>query len=209
MYAKRCLRPSEYWTRPNGETIVPRASHERIRNEAASLQFILDNTDIPVPKLYGAFEADGASWLITEFIEGVDLSALPEEQKPIVIKELENHLAKLRVLKSNTVGGPTGIIALPYRVTLATEQDVWNLKQSSKEEYVFCHNDLAQHNVIVDPETLKIKAIIDWEYAGFYPEFFEGKFYLRPGPSDALEKYNEKSDTSTLVGFLNGLHVTV
>ncbi|KAK0612292.1 hypothetical protein B0T17DRAFT_620511 [Bombardia bombarda] len=27
-----------------------------------------------------------------------------------------------------------------------------------KGNYVFCHNDLGQHNVIVDPETLKINA---------------------------------------------------
>jgi hypothetical protein len=31
-----------------------------------------------------------------------------------------------------------------------------------------------------------IKAIIDWEYAGFYPPEFERPFYLRPGPSIAL-----------------------
>ncbi len=28
-------------------------------------------------------------------------------------------------------------------------------------KYVFCHNDLGKHNVIVNPDTLKIKAIID------------------------------------------------
>lgn len=157
--------------------------------------------------MYGVFEDNGgACWLITEFIEGVDLATLSEEkQKLVVITELETHLAKLRGLKSSTVGGPTGIITPPYRVTLVTKQDRWNLKKkspSSNEEYGFCHNDLSQHNVIVDPDTLRIKAIIDWEYAGFYPDFFEGRFYRRPGPSDALEKYHEKSDTLKLVGFL-------
>lgn len=39
----------------------------------------------------------------------------------------------------------------------------------------------------MDPETLKIKAIIDWEYAGFYPQEFEGMFFCRPGPSTALD----------------------
>lgn len=42
------------------------------------------------------------------------------------------------------------------------------------------------NNVIVDPGTLQIKAINDWEYAGFYPPEFEFPFYQRPGPSVAL-----------------------
>ncbi|KAK4235309.1 hypothetical protein C8A03DRAFT_17940, partial [Achaetomium macrosporum] len=37
---------------------------------------------------------------------------------------------------------------------------------------VCCHNDLSQDNVIVNPETLKVDAIIDWKYGGFWPEWF-------------------------------------
>ena len=50
------------------------------------------------------------------------------------------------------------------------------MKPFESEELVFCHNDLS-NNVIVDPGALKVNAIIDWEYAGFYPEQFEGKFF--------------------------------
>lgn len=67
------------------------------------------------------------------------------------------------------------------------------------EEYVFNHGDLSQHNVLVDPTSLKITAIIDWEYAGFFPEYFEGAFYERPGPSAALG--DEVDDTQRLVDF--------
>ena len=52
-----------------------------------------------------------------------------------------------------------------------------------EEEFVFCHNDLGQHNVIVDPETLKIKAIIDWEFSGFFPHWFEAPLWEKPGPA--------------------------
>ncbi|KND86416.1 hypothetical protein TOPH_08962 [Tolypocladium ophioglossoides CBS 100239] len=38
-----------------------------------------------------------------------------------------------------------------------------------------------------DPSTLRIKAIIDWEFGGFWPEWFERPFWKRPGPSVALE----------------------
>ena len=56
-------------------------------------------------------------------------------------------------------------------------------------------------NVIVDPVSLKICAIIDWEYAGFYPDFFERKFYERLGPSVAME--GEADDSEKLLAFLN------
>ena len=52
----------------------------------------------------------------------------------------------------------------------------WKMKPFESEELVFCCNDLSTNNVIVDPETLKVNAISDSEYAGFYPAQFEGKF---------------------------------
>jgi Ser/Thr protein kinase RdoA (MazF antagonist) len=74
------------------------------------------------------------------------------------------------------------------------------LRPSGPDEFVFCHNDLSQQNVIVDPLSLKILAIIDWEYAGFYPEFFDRPFYKRLGPSIALD--GEEDDTEKLLDFL-------
>ncbi len=45
----------------------------------------------------------------------------------------------------------------------------------------------------MDPKTLKIKAIIDWEFGGFWPEWFERPFWERSGASYALE--GEEDDT--------------
>lgn len=77
----------------------------------------------------------------------------------------------------------------------------WPRQASDKKEYVFCHNDLSQPNVIVDPETLKIKGIVDWEYAGFWPEWFEMRAWMRLGPSIALE--GERDNVPELLKFLN------
>jgi Ser/Thr protein kinase RdoA (MazF antagonist) len=74
------------------------------------------------------------------------------------------------------------------------------LKPSDRDEYGFCHNDLSQQNIIVDPDTLKINAIIDWEYAGFYPARLEWPFYTRLGPSVAGK--DEVDDSFELLGFL-------
>ncbi len=68
------------------------------------------------------------------------------------------------------------------------------------EDLVFCHNDLSTHNVIVDPATLKVRAIIDWEYSGYYPLEFEGMYFRRPGPSVALE--GEPHDEDHLVDIM-------
>lgn len=80
---------------------------------------------------------------------------------------------------------------------------VWNMKPSEKEDLVFCHNDMSAPNVIVNPKTLEILAIIDWEYAGFYPNEFEREFFKRAktGPSVPME--GEKDDVEILQNILN------
>jgi hypothetical protein len=52
----------------------------------------------------------------------------------------------------------------------------------------------------VDPETFT-KAILEWEYAGFFPEYFETPFYRRPGPSVAIN--GERDDVDDLLPFFN------
>jgi hypothetical protein len=64
---------------------------------------------------------------------------------------------------------------------------------------------LSPSNVIVDPDTLKINAIIDWEYAGFYPPEFDRPFYKRRGstvgPSVALD--GEVDDAEALTDIID------
>lgn len=198
-FIKRSLRPREYRTGNRGLHIPP-LGRERIMNEAESLQFIRQHTDIPVPTVYCHFLDDEAYYIVTEYVDGINMADLPEEQKPIVCEELERHRAKLKTLRSSRLGGPSGIVIPPYRVLKLAEADKWNLEPSTTDDYVFCHNDLSQHNVIVDPKSLKINAIIDWEYAGFFPPNFDYPFYHRPGPSVAIN--GETDDSFALLRFL-------
>lgn len=39
--------------------------------------------------------------------------------------------------------------------------------------YHFVHGDIGTHNIIMDVATLQVKALIDWEYAGFYQAGWE------------------------------------
>ncbi|KAJ1957792.1 hypothetical protein GGI12_004923 [Dipsacomyces acuminosporus] len=45
--------------------------------------------------------------------------------------------------------------------------------EQQPQAFVFSHNDLCSYNVLVNPETLTVTSIIDWEYAGFYPVEYE------------------------------------
>ena len=64
----------------------------------------------------------------------------------------------------------------------------------------YYHNDLLANNVIVGPDSLKIKAVIDWEHSGFFPSQFERKFCTRAGPSVTLP--GEVDDVDMLMGIM-------
>lgn len=198
-FVKRSLRPREFRTGYKG-LHVPRCGNERLKNEADCMKYVQQNTDVPVPKLFCDFEDDGAYYLVMEYVDGVGMNELSEEQKVIVKDELQRHLNTLHNLKSDRLGGPAGLVIPPYRVTLHTDNDTWTPTTSQDEELVFCHNDLSQPNVVVDPESLKINAILDWEYAGFYPLYFEGAFYERLGPSCAIKE--EPDDSQKLLEYM-------
>jgi len=107
----------------------------------------------------------------------------------------------MHTIKSKVMGGFLGDVIVPYRVGRAVLNDqVLKLREATTPEFVLCHNDLGQQNVIVDEKTLKINAILDWEYAGFYPPEFDRAFYLRPGPSVALQ--GEENDVPKLLEVL-------
>ncbi|KLU86779.1 hypothetical protein MAPG_05789 [Magnaporthiopsis poae ATCC 64411] len=194
-WIKRSLRPTE-WQKHGGFMFVPKFNTERILNEGACLRFVAEHTDIPVPRLHACFEDDGAAYLITEFVEGVALGQLEPAQQKMVVPELERHIAALKELTSAVWGGPDGLVLPPYRIMRKSKGHPWHMRRRNEKSLVFCHNDLSANNIIVDPYTLRIKAIIDWEYAGFFPAEFDRPFYLRPGPPVAL--HGEFDDVAML-----------
>lgn len=203
MFMKRTLRQSELQKNIKGEIIAPGRVLERSRNEAAALIFLGECSTVPVPKVYREFELDGAHCIIMEYIKGDLLADLKESSKPAVIEELQDHIKAMHSISASQIGGvsPPGLVCLPYRISRVAQIDENELKPFESDELVFCHDDLSQHNVLVDPETHVIQAIIDFEYSGFYPSFFESQFYRRVGPSIALN--GEDDDTDRLIGFIN------
>jgi Ser/Thr protein kinase RdoA (MazF antagonist) len=49
----------------------------------------------------------------------------------------------------------------------------WDVKTSSREEFVFTHGDLGPDNLRIDPDTLTVKCVIDWEHSGYFPSGFQ------------------------------------
>lgn len=61
---------------------------ERILNEAATLKFLKENSTAPVPDLHCCFEDDDAVYIVMEYVDGVRMDRLSDDQKVIVTKEL-------------------------------------------------------------------------------------------------------------------------
>ncbi|KIM38988.1 hypothetical protein M413DRAFT_29569 [Hebeloma cylindrosporum] len=101
---------------------------------------------------------------------------VPDDKKAPVIKVLEGYVAQLHTIKLDTMGGLSGGVIVPYRVALHTPQhQLLKPRKAPTAEFVPCHNDLGEQNIIADGTTLKIICIL---YAGLYPPF-ERAFYLR------------------------------
>ncbi|KAH9907007.1 hypothetical protein F4778DRAFT_724347 [Xylariomycetidae sp. FL2044] len=189
-FIKRTLRSHEWMT--TAWDWKPSANlPQRWTTDAAILEYLRKQTNIPLPRLQHTFEDDRAFYFSTELVPGVNMSDLSEEQKLVVTKEPLEHIKTLKTLRSDTPGVPgQSLLCAPNRVhsRFWKHHSCWRPKTGiAKGDYVFCHNDLGQHNVIVDPETLKINAILDWEYGGFWPDWFEQPYWQRPGPGVPLE----------------------
>ncbi|KAI0310999.1 kinase-like domain-containing protein, partial [Amylostereum chailletii] len=204
VWIKRNVVPSEWQTNRFGDTIIPLMPSERLKNELKAMDFIRRHTDIPLPSVRSAFEDNERFYVILDHAPGIELADLPEDKKATAIAEVEKYLATLRELKSSKMGALDGPTCLPHRLAIAFPREEQErglaFRPDVPYELVFCHGDLSQHNVLVDEATLKVTAILDWEYAGFYPKEFEGLFYKRRGPSGAIG--DEVSDVPMLLEML-------
>ena len=200
-FIKRSLRSSEYITILKGNIYVLQLGRERLQNKAESLQFIRRVSNIPIPTIYSLFKVDSAYFLIMEYIDSVGISQLLEDQKKLIQPKINQYLNTLREIRSYKIGGPSRVIIPLYRVIDYIENNSQPQKLAKNLEYIFCHNDLSQHNIIINLEILKINTIIDQEYAGFFPYYFEAPFYKRLSLLAIID--SEPNDIPRLLQFLN------
>lgn len=158
-------------------------NHERIANEAEALKLVSKRTTIPVPRLIKhGVHPDGRQYLVTELIRGKSLDKFIGEDGAEIayanaLRFVENIvLPQLKKLRSKE-RGIHGFVMPPSWIS--TSEPPWKGKTHWKTlplkepEYVFQHGDIAAHNIMMDTNTLQVIALIDWEYAGFFPPGME------------------------------------
>lgn len=174
----------------------------RIRSqEAQTLRFIATNTTIPVPKVHDVHWEDGkVVAIVMDYMPGKSLEevwdTLDSNQKLSIADELHSYINQLRTLKGDYIGAIDRGKAIIGQIA-SIEGDPFDSEQQFNEfilgdivksapdllrhyakfalmdnhEIVSIHSDLAPRNILV--EGGRVTAILDWEYAGWYPEYWE------------------------------------
>ncbi|KAJ5713444.1 Aminoglycoside phosphotransferase [Penicillium malachiteum] len=195
-----------------GENLVVKSGKLR-SHEAQTLRFIAENTTIPVPNVYDVRWEDGQVVAITmDYMSGKRLDeaweTLDPDQKLSIAKELHSYINQLRDLKGDYIGAVNPGKTVTGRA-VAVEGGPFDTEQqfnesllgriirqapdllrhyarhalSENHEIVFTHSDIAPEKFLV--EGGRIAAILDWEDAGWYPEYWEytrAFRYFRPMP---------------------------
>jgi hypothetical protein len=92
---KRSLRQDEYSITGNSEAIVLLLVVERLKNETECIGFIKEHIDIPVPKVLDTYEEHGSYHLWMEFIDGVEMSELIDEEQSKIFPQSKCNLPSL------------------------------------------------------------------------------------------------------------------
>jgi aminoglycoside phosphotransferase (APT) family kinase protein len=183
-----------------GNNLVVKSGHLR-PHEAPTLRFIAAKTTIPVPKVHDIQWEDGkVVAIVMDYMPGKRLDeawdTLDSDQKLCIASELHSYINQLRDLKGDYIGAVdrgkvvTGQIASIEGGPFDSEQqfnefilgDIVRacpdiLRHYAKfalmdgHEIIFTHADFAPRNILV--EGGRVTAILDWEYAGWYPEHWE------------------------------------
>lgn len=176
---------------------------QRLYNEAAVLKFISQNTKIPVPRLleHGC-DSRGRYYVTMERISGITLSKIGDEcRRPGGVQHVmsgrcdtcqeiarqnaddfisRNVIPQLQSFWSYETGFK-GFVLPPPRIVEMRERDSWPVKRSRSKKYCLVHGDLAAQNIMMCPDTLRVKYIFDWEQGGYYPPEMELKLWSMQG----------------------------
>ncbi|KAK2629418.1 hypothetical protein QTJ16_000238 [Diplocarpon rosae] len=150
--------------------------------EAVTMQFIAKHTSIPVPKVYCAFEPKGCKYILMERVEGHilkdDWLERSAESKGKILAQLKDMIDQLRRIPppsgqgiSNVAGGALfdGYGGEIEDASDANRLVEWHNQYCGKP--TFTHGDLSILNIIARGD--KVVGIIDWETAGWWPEYWE------------------------------------
>ncbi|KAK5218505.1 hypothetical protein LTR47_011685 [Exophiala xenobiotica] len=187
--------------------------------EAATLRYMAEETNIPVPGLYrDCIHSDGTVVIAMEYVEGRILSDLwldlRHDMKMNICGQLRYILEEMRCLQRDVIGGIGSNPAVDTRKSTLkggpfyTERQFNEflrsdlkapktfrlmLEETMKENHniVLAHGDISPRNIVVNDG--QIVAILDWECAGWYPEYWDFvKFFNALDPELDWSDYDEE-----------------
>jgi aminoglycoside phosphotransferase len=187
--------------------------------EAAALLFVAENTNIRVPKVYHTYDRKDGFYIEMEYIRGQTVeemwATISMEEKDRIIKDLAACVNQLRQLEPKVLGigssdmGQTKDLRLSFQpfgpfkniedfhAFVRKNLPLENCKEVFGEEVFLCHSskysirmshsDICLRNLIIDWQGRL--AIIDWEFAGWRPEYWEytKSFYAITNTPDFYE----------------------
>lgn len=178
---------------------LKQARNEAIANEANALRLVEANTDIPAPEFIDlALQDESTGYLLMTRVYGDRLDRvfhrMTDEERKTLGKDLGKCITQLRSIPNqsehavtNTLGGPARFDHRfenkqcgPYASVAEfydylTEYLGKGARQAAFYEKnhcsLFTHSDLHRTNIFV--KRGRLAGIVDWEHAGFKPEFWE------------------------------------
>ncbi|OBT65836.1 hypothetical protein VE03_05475 [Pseudogymnoascus sp. 23342-1-I1] len=183
-------------------------------SEARTQEFANQNADpsiVHIPKVSRYFNRDepGSNWkvgyLFMEYMEGPTFADFNFNSRPDIVPRMARIVAHLGQIQGGQVPGPVGGgraqgyihgdegadvdygSVLGFNAYLNRRLRIHDKTiDLSGQPLVLCHMDLGRRNVILkEDDTI---SLVNWNYAGLYPRFFEVKLlsYLNPwyGPYD-------------------------
>jgi aminoglycoside phosphotransferase (APT) family kinase protein len=168
-------------------------------SEFDATRFVGANTSIPIPRVYEEGSEPGRS-ITMDYVEGYPLdkvwNQLSKEQKLDIASQLRAILTELRELKGSYVGSLNRGKAVDGRRSdfeggpFDTEvefnnfllsdtipscpnilRDIARRSLRTDHEIVFTHGDFHPRNILVKDG--RVVGLLDWEYSGWYPEYWE------------------------------------
>ncbi|CAG8898220.1 unnamed protein product [Penicillium egyptiacum] len=147
-HRRKIVRISEY--------LVVKKADDIPVHEAPTLLFIAENTTIPVPKVHDVWRM--VKWLALSWTICL---------KQSIAEQLLRYISQLRNVKGNYIGAINRGLSAPLRY-YAEHALV------DGHEIVFTHSDFSSRNILVHENSdYQVTAILDWEFAGWYPEWWE------------------------------------
>lgn len=187
-YVKRSLWPGEFEIHPLTHKFRGPSPDiaNRMRNEKLAIDFVRKNTKIPVPNILFYMDEGDRVWLCTEEVEGTPFHKITDEtDRAKVVKQLDAFVEELASHRSPELKGFAATPSFHIMIERYPEDifPMW-FKHDFEHGYPLCHGDLHGGNIIVDPDTMEVKAVIDWEHCGYYPSkidaprYKEGKHFV-------------------------------